>query len=202
MSINMYNMLIFRIYILFKGVIDMSSLRFEESRLSARELTLAAAMTAVVFLLTFVPKIPIPLGYAHLGDAGIFLIICLVGKREGVLAGCLGSMLADFLGGFALWMGPTLLIKWAMAMTFIKVSREGELGSLRSLRTYAALIAACLVMAVAYALFGALLYDSLAAGLASLPGLLLEGAVNILAFCAAAVPLGKHMGRAKSFSSH
>ena len=93
----MYNMLIFRIYILAKGVIDMSSLRFEASRLSVRELTLAAAMTAVVFLLTFVPKIPIPLGYAHLGDAGIFLIICLVGKREGVLAGCLGSMLADFL---------------------------------------------------------------------------------------------------------
>jgi hypothetical protein len=55
-------------------------------------------------------------------------------------------------------------------------------------------MAACLVMAAAYALFGALLYDSLAAGLASLPGLLLEGAVNILAFCAAAVPLGKHLG--------
>ena len=94
-------------------------------------------------------------------------------------------------------MGPTLLIKWAMAMTFIKVSREGELGSLRSLRTYAALIAACLVMAVAYALFGALLYDSLAAGLASLPGLLLEGAVNILAFCAAAAPLSRHMGHSR-----
>ena len=52
-------------------------------------------------------------------------------------------------------------------------------------------------MAVAYALFGALLYDSLAAGLASLPGLLLEGAVNILAFCAAAAPLSRHMGHSR-----
>lgn len=169
----------------------------ERKRLTTRELTLAAAMTAVVFLMTFVPKIPIPLGYAHLGDAAIFLILCLVGKREGLLAACLGSMLADFIGGFALWIGPTLIIKWAMGMTFLKLSDNGALGSLKSLRTHLALVAACVVMAIGYTLFGMLLYDSVAAGLASLPGLLAKGAVNILAFYAAVKPLQKFFGAGK-----
>ena len=39
------------------------------SSFTVRELCLAAVMAAVVFLATFVPRIPIPLGYAHLGDA-------------------------------------------------------------------------------------------------------------------------------------
>ena len=53
---------------------------------------------------------------------------------------------------------------------------------LRAPRTFVALLAACLVMAAGYTLFGALLYDSLAAGLSSAPGLILEGIVNIVAF--------------------
>jgi hypothetical protein len=46
-------------------------------------------------------------------------------------------------------------------------------------------------MAAGYTAFGAVLYDSLAAGLASAPGLLAEGAVNILAFYGAIKPLEK-----------
>lgn len=148
---------------------------------TTRELCLTAVMTAVVFFLTFVPKIPIPLGYAHLGDAAIFLLVVLAGRREAVWAGCLGSALADFVGGFALWIGPTLLIKYLMAMTFVLLMEKGS-NWLRAPRTFVALLAACLVMAAGYTLFGALLYDSLAAGLSSAPGLILEGIVNIVAF--------------------
>ena len=36
----------------------MHTLNVEKSRWTAREISLTAAMTAVVFLLTFVPKIP------------------------------------------------------------------------------------------------------------------------------------------------
>ena len=157
---------------------------------TTRELCLTAVMTSVVFIATFVPKIPIPLGYAHLGDAAIFLLVALAGRREGIWAGCLGSALADFVGGFALWIGPTLLIKFLMAETFIWLKAEGT-GWLKAPRTFVALTAACLVMAAGYTLFGALLYDSLAAGLSSAPGLLLEGVVNIAAFYLAAAVAAK-----------
>lgn len=166
----------------------MSVLSVSHKQWTTRELCLTAIMSAVVFFMTFVPKIPIPLGYAHLGDAAIFLLVVLAGRREAIWAGCLGSALADFIGGFALWIGPTLLIKYLMAMTFILLMDKGE-AWLKAPRTFIALIAACLVMAVGYTLFGALLYDSLAAGLSSAPGLLLEGAVNIGAFYLAAAVL-------------
>ena len=159
----------------------MSAYLADNRHWTTRELCLTAVMTAVVFFLTFVPKIPIPLGYAHLGDAAIFLLVVLAGRREAVWAGCLGSALADFVGGFALWIGPTLLIKYLMAMTFVLLMEKGS-NWLRAPRTFVALLAACLVMAAGYTLFGALLYDSLAAGLSSAPGLILEGIVNIVAF--------------------
>lgn len=163
----------------------------EKSRWTARDLSLTAAMTALVFLLTFVPKIPIPLGYAHLGDAGIFVLLCFGWRREALVAACLGSMLADLVGGFPLWIGPTLVIKWAMAETFLHAAKLSDKNFVTAPRTLLALILACLVMAAGYTAFGAVLYDSVAAGLASAPGLLAEGAVNILAFYAVIKPLKK-----------
>ena len=166
----------------------MSVLSVSHKPWTTRELCLTAIMSAVVFFMTFVPKIPIPLGYAHLGDAAIFLLIVFSGKREGIWAGCIGSALADFLGGFALWIGPTLLIKYLMAITFVLLLDKSN-DWLKAMRTFVALVAACLVMAAGYMLFGALLYDSFAAGLSSAPGLLLEGGVNIAAFYLAAMVL-------------
>ncbi len=139
--------------------------------MSTKELTIGAVMAAFVFLATFVPKIPIPLGYAHLGDAAIFLAVIFFGRRVGIASGVIGSALADLIGGFPIWIVPTIFIKAAMAETFYRL-RE---------KFFVALIAACLVMTLGYTFAGAFLYGSLALGLASTPGLLVESAVNILA---------------------
>ena len=141
-------------------------------QLKAKQLTLTAMMTAFVFVATFVPKIPIPLGYAHLGDAAIFLAVIFCGRRIGILSGVIGSALADFLSGFPVWIIPTILIKAAEAETFWR---------LRGKNFLLALIISSLLMTAGYTLAGAFLYDSLAAGLASTPGLLLKSAVNISA---------------------
>ena len=140
--------------------------------MKTRQLTLTAMMTAFVFVATFVPKIPIPLGYAHLGDAAIFLAVMFFGRRVGILSGVIGSALADFLSGFPIWMVPTIFIKAAEAEIFWRLREKNFL---------LGLIAAGLVMAAGYTLAGAILYDSLSAGLASTPGLLMEAAVNALA---------------------
>ena len=151
------------------------------TRVSTRELTLTAVMSAFVFIATFVPKIPIPLGYAHLGDAAIFIIVVMFGRKVGILSGCFGSMLADLIGGFPIWIGPTLIIKWLMTETFVRIAKLDEFFDYYSPRTIAALILAGIVMAMGYTLTGALLYDSLEAGLSSAPGLLIEGLVNAVA---------------------
>ena len=136
-----------------------------------KEMTLAAVMSALVFIATFVPKVPIPLGYAHLGDAAIFLAVIFCGRRIGIISAVVGSALADLLSGFPIWLLPTIIIKAAMAETFVKLKGRNFL---------IAIIMASLVMTAGYTIFGAILYNSLAAGLASTPGLLLKSIVNII----------------------
>ena len=148
-----------------------------QTKWTTQSICLTAVMTALVFLTTFVPRIPIPLGYAHLGDAAIFLLVLLLPRRPAFLAACLGSALSDLLGGFPLWILPTILIKFVMAWIAWKLNG----GAVNLLRTAAAFLLASLWMTVGYTAFGALLYNSLSAGLASAPGLFLEGIVNTAA---------------------
>ena len=141
-------------------------------KLSTREACEIAVMSAVIFIATFVPKIPIPLGYANLGDAAIFLVILKFGRRAGILSAAIGSALADLIGGFAIWILPTILIKSVMAEIFYRLDK---------VHFIMALSVSCLWMAIGYTIFGAILYGSLEVGLTSLPGLLIEGLVNLAA---------------------
>lgn len=139
--------------------------------MKTKDLTLTAIMSAFVFLATFIPKIPIPLGYAHLGDAAIFLAVIFCGRKIGILSGVIGSALADFLSGFPIWILSTILIKALEAEIFYKLSGKNFL---------AALITASLAMTIGYTIFGAILYGSLSVGLTSTPGLLIKSAINII----------------------
>ena len=152
----------------------------------ARTLCFAAVAAVLTFIMTVFPKVPIPLGYAHLGDAVIFLAALYMGRREAGLAAAIGSALADLLGGFPIWIIPTLIIKYVMVEI---VSRSaGDNWKLLSLPVLVGFVLSSLWMAAAYTLAGAAIYGSLAAGLTSTPGLLLEGLINtVAAFAAGAV---------------
>ena len=126
----------------------MMAARRKNRHFTAKDLVLTALMTAIVFLATFVPHIPIPLGYAHLGDAAIFLFALLAPRRSALFAACFGSALADFMSGFALWIVPTLVIKFVMAEIVCRMA-QARSGLWR-----------------------------IAAALASFPGLFVEGVVN------------------------
>ena len=152
-------------------------MKHENIGFTTQELVFTALMTALVFVATYLPHIPIPLGYAHLGDAVIFLLALLAPRRSALFAACIGSALADLLGGFALWIVPTLVIKFVMAEIIYRVARRGDRIATR-MSIITALLLSSLWMAAAYTLAGAVLYASLSAGLASSPGLLMEGIVN------------------------
>ncbi|HBN83857.1 MAG TPA: hypothetical protein DDZ89_08430 [Clostridiales bacterium] len=83
-----------------------------------KKITFTGIMTALVFIATFVIKIPIPAteGYIHLGDCMVFLAALLLGWKYGAFAAGVGSMLADIIGGYAHWALPTLIIKALMAI--------------------------------------------------------------------------------------
>lgn len=84
-------------------------------------ITVTALMAALVFTGTFYFKIPTSFGYTHLGDCMIILTVCLLGTKRGALAGAIGAGLSDLLGGYAVWVLPTVIFKglWALIMGLI-----------------------------------------------------------------------------------
>lgn len=151
-----------------------------------------ALLTALVCIMTMVIQIPIPLGYAHLGDAAILLGAAYFGRREAVWASGLGSSLADFLTGFTQWVIPTFLIKVIIVLIAGHLMFDKN-GSFRLFhwRTFLAAILSMAWMVIGYTAVGSILYGSFAAGLASSPGLITEGVVNIAVYFAAAAVLEK-----------
>ena len=125
----------------------------KKTSFTTQELVFTALMTALVFVATYLPHIPIPLGYAHLGDAVIFLLALLTPRRSALVAACIGSALADLLGGFAIWIVPTLVIKFVMAEIVYRIGRRGDAIAPRA-SVIAALLLSSIWMAAAYTLAG------------------------------------------------
>lgn len=96
-------------------------------KLNVQKLTLCGVMAALVFVMTYFPKIPVPVtgGYVHLGDGAIFLSVLLLGPL-GIPAAAVGSMLSDLIGGYMVYVLPTLLIKGLVALVAWKLCRKDQ----------------------------------------------------------------------------
>ena len=127
--------------------------------LSVKKLTMAGVMAALVFVMTYVPKVPVPVtgGYVHLGDGAIFLSMLLLGPL-GIPAAAIGSGLADVLGGYLVYALPTMLIKAAVALIAWKGWKEGSW-----FRAVIAFLLAETVMVAGYFAFEAVMYGTAAA---------------------------------------
>jgi len=155
----------------------------KEKTWGAKRLTKIALAIAIVCVSTIAIQIPIPLGYMHLGNCCILLISVYSDRMTGTLAGGIGSALADLLSGYPQWIIPTLIIKSLMGYTIARTAKQdGKQVKAGSIRTLIATILGIMIMITGYTLFGALLYGSLAAGIAQIPGLSIEGVLGIVLF--------------------
>ena len=88
-------------------------------------LTTAAVATALVFLFTFLIKVPTAIGYIHLGDAFILLYAAATGDPLALLVGALGEGLADAIGGYYQYVPATVIIKALIALPiYLSVRKE------------------------------------------------------------------------------
>ena len=120
------------------------------STYTTRFLCLTAVMAAITCIATMVIQIPIPLGYAHLGDAFILLTVLFIGRKSGIWAGGIGSALADLLTGYAYWAIPTFIIKSLMAYFVGKIAYKDDACKLFSGRTLLACVVGMVWMVVGY----------------------------------------------------
>ena len=81
-------------------------------------LSLGALFASLVFIGTFILKIPTPGtgGYIHPGDALVILSGVFLGPNYGFLAAAVGSALADILGGYIFYAPITFAVKGLTAL--------------------------------------------------------------------------------------
>ena len=87
-----------------------------------RTLTFGAMMCALVFLGTYF-RLPIPMshnGYVHLGDGFAFIGCFFLPLQIAVPAAAIGAGVSDLLGGAAIWLPATLIIKSLMCLAFVR----------------------------------------------------------------------------------
>lgn len=82
-------------------------------RFGSREVAAAAVMSALVCAATLLIQIPIPAtqGFFNVGDAMVMVASLTFGPIVGFFAGGVGSALADFVGGWYVWVPFTLVVK-------------------------------------------------------------------------------------------
>lgn len=160
-----------------------------KTKQSIRRLTIAALGTALVCVCTRAIQIPIPLGYAHLGDFAILLFSVYFGPWVGAFAAGTGSALADLLS-YPEWALATFVIKCLMGWTVaVLAGKQGETAPLRSFRVFLAALAGMVIMVLGYFLAGSVMYGSVAAGAAQIPGLSVKGLVAMVLFYVVAAAL-------------
>lgn len=87
-------------------------------------LVTTSLLTAVVTVATMFFKIPIAVGYIHLGDAMVLLAAIILPRRYAFFAAGVGAGLADVLGGYAVWAPWTFVIKIAMVLIMTVLFRR------------------------------------------------------------------------------
>ena len=80
-------------------------------RLSATVVAIAALMIALVTVVTLLVRVPIPAtqGYFNFSDVAIYFVAFTFGPWIGLIAGGIGTAIADILGGFAYFAPITLV---------------------------------------------------------------------------------------------
>lgn len=144
------------------------------------DLVKTAVFAALIFLATAFIKIPIALGYIHAGDI-VILVSCYFYKPKfAAISAGIGSMLADLMAGFVIYMPVTLVVKAAMALIAGAIMyKKSNIHKL-----VIGYIAAGLFMVAGYFVFEGFYYGWVPA-LANVPFALIQPAAGI----AAAVPM-------------
>ncbi|NLX35748.1 MAG: ECF transporter S component [Chloroflexi bacterium] len=138
-------------------------------------MALLAIMIAVTTVFTVIPKIPIPgtEGYLNLSDVAITFAGVAFGPIVGLVAGGVGTALADFMGGYGQWAGISLLAHGLEGFLIGVFARQG--------RRWSAVLGwavGALFMVIAYYAGEALVFTGWKPALVGVPFNLLQGVVG------------------------
>ncbi|MDI3535284.1 MAG: hypothetical protein PWQ82_1649 [Thermosediminibacterales bacterium] len=162
-----------------------------------KKLIIMALFTALVTIATMVIQIPTVAtqGFINVGDTMIFAAGIIMGPKFGLVAGGLGSALADMLSGYSHWAPWTLVIKGVEGLIVgILAHKRFETGKRVSGITVLATLVAAVWMIFGYYIAGGIM-KGFPAALASIPANVIQGVGSVIlaipllhAFCKINIP--------------
>lgn len=151
-------------------------------RMGLRKLVLTALFAALVAVATMVINIPMvgTQGFVNVGDTMIFVAGIYMGPLVGLLAGGIGSALADLLLAYAHWAPWSLVIKGIEGL-LVGVMAHGHFRSKRriGLPTLVAMLVAATWMVFGYYVAGGIM-RGFPVALTSVPGNIVQGLGSIV----------------------
>jgi len=144
---------------------------------------------AAVCIGTMSIMIPMPStgGYVNIGDSIVFLTSILFGPVAGMIAGGVGSALADLLSGYAHWAPFTLVIKGLEGLVVGLLMKKG----LSKSRILASTFAGSVLMVTGYLFAGAFLEGSILVSLESVPGNMVQAAASMVIAVPVSIAISK-----------
>jgi len=157
-------------------------------KLSTTRLVHCAFFAALIFLGTQFIKIPLSIGYIHIGDTFILLAGFFLGGYYGAASSIIGSVLADILSGYIIYAPATFIIKGLMAIIIFAFCKK-------AVKSKTLLFVLGSAIAEAVMILGYLIYDVILYGpsgiVVSLSGNLLQGAGSVIISAVLLLPLEK-----------
>lgn len=154
----------------YKGGIKLNS-----NQKVSKIVTLSMAI-ALVTVCTMVIRIPTVKGYTNFGDIMIFVIAAILGRKYGLIAGGIGSMMADLLGGYFIYAPATLIIKGIEGLLFAIVYEK--LNQETAISTLIAGLVAALEMMTGYFIYNYFMTGYAAALTSLISGDITQGLVS------------------------
>ncbi len=142
-----------------------------------RQTVLNGLLVALVCIATMTIQLPTPgtNGYVNIGDSIIFISSILFGPIPGMVAGGVGSALADILSGYAHWAIFTLVIKGLEGYVVgIIIKNYANI-----LKVIFAMSIGTLVMVFGYFFAGIILEGSAVVSAASIPSNIIQGIISM-----------------------
>ncbi|HSL93329.1 MAG TPA: ECF transporter S component, partial [Bacillota bacterium] len=163
-------------------------------QMTVKQMVYLALMTALVAVATMVISIPVAAtgGYVNFGDTLIFVSALIFGPLTGMLAGGLGSAMADVLGAYGVWAPFTLVVKGLEGLicgyVFLKLS---EAGWSREKAVLASMVLAAGWMVIGYLISGTIIVGSLSVAAVEVPANVVQGGVSVAVAAILVRPLQK-----------
>ena len=150
-----------------------------------KKLLMTALFAALACVATMSIRIPTPgtNGYIHPGDAVVILSGIILGPVWGMLAGGIGSALADLIGGYFIYVPITLVIKGLIALIAgVVYQKIGKTSKTRYTVVILGGVTDIILVAGGYFLCESFMYGAAGAA-ASIPANIIQGIGGLIIAC-------------------